>query len=395
MPVIAQNWYDLNSVRPYPLHDSATRTSDTGERLPNDIIVDLRLSFPNTLGNFAGLASCSVTGSLVSLVFGAASNLDDTPAPVASLTLEKPVDLFRPHALSPLYDGVAGWVVLGEGTVDRFSGRFSTLRQGLLCSRAAEPYRPSPLVSVGKQGVAPPLAGLVRLMAGNDIEIVREKREIPGHRPYPPTGGNLRDVIVIRLRKGKTAEETKEILDRYRGPCEGRPISGTCGDPPPIESINGVIPDCLGNITIYVTGYAIVAGVLSNIAYWPMAILESPVSLSELCAQATPADLLLGFLSESNFLCSVFSISVPSLSYTSLSLNLGGTPPPSTEYNPCLCYGRGWVYQWDGTRWMPLSVQPTDSYCWPGCVFAPPAEPGTVVGETKRGRCVPSDPRCK
>src|SRR5690606_38579741 len=143
-----------------------------------------------------------------------------------------------------------------------YQGRFSSPEQSLILAGLALAYEPPSIPYVGKLGLAAQLSGLVRLAGGNDIEIVRECREIPAYPAGPALSCDelvtaRREVIVFRLADKQTSG--RNVLDHYRGPCSNRPESRNCGDPEPIEFIGAVAPDCCGNITIDLLGCAILS----------------------------------------------------------------------------------------------------------------------------------------
>lgn len=238
-----QDFYDLNGGRGYPLDDRANRTGDDGARIQNDVLVDLSLRFPDDLGRYAFLSSLAVTDALVTATFLACPSADSPPAefrPLAAVTVRKPVTAGRHYPLSPLADGVGGWVVFGD-TGEKFSARFSTPAQGLLLPRVARPYRTPPVTSVRKSGAAAGLTGVVRLKAGTDVEILGAERVVDGR---------TRTVAVVRLRSFSGA---RNVFSLYKGPCGGRPESGTC-DRPGVEFFNSVAPDAAGNVEILFGG---------------------------------------------------------------------------------------------------------------------------------------------
>lgn len=275
MAVRNQNWYDLNESRPYPLDDTATGLSDAGERLPSGLIADLHLRFPAAAGTRAWLGAVTVTPTLVTVTILAADSVNSvgnfTPLAVASFT--KAVVPRRQYPLDPQYTGVGGWIVFGDDIfTENWSGKFSTPAQSLLQPVTAKFYQALPIPSVGSRNNANPLTGIVRLQSGTDIEVVKECREIPNYEPGSPAeqcnelNAALRDVIVFRLRATRPAGagvgvEDFNVFERYIGPCGSRPESLNCGDPTPIESISGVLPDCDGNITIDFSGCATVSEV--------------------------------------------------------------------------------------------------------------------------------------
>jgi hypothetical protein len=239
MPIRNHNWYDLQSTRRYPLDDLSTGTGDDGARLRDNIITDLHLRFPSTLGQYAFVSGISITERLVTVTFLAATDLDDTTAftPLAAITLSKPVVQSRHYALDSLYPGVGGWIVFGSGIDEDFSARFSSARQALVTAKCARPYRPLPIPSLGKLFRETALTGLINIRAGADLNILKETITVDDV---------ARDALVIRLN-GPVLN--RNPLETYVGPCDKRPESRTCLKPG-VELINTVAPDCDGNIEI-------------------------------------------------------------------------------------------------------------------------------------------------
>ena len=266
-----QNFYNLNSVRSYPLDDRATRIGDNGERLPNNIIVDASVRFPAHLGEYAYVSSLAVTKTLVTATLLACPDIDSSSAtftPLAAVTARKPLQSGRHYALDALYPGVGGWIVFGD-VDEEFSVRFSTPRQSLLLPRCARPYRKLPVETVRKLGVASSLTGVVTIKGGSDIEVVADERRIDGVN---------RKVIVVRLN---SFSGRRNVLDVYKGPCGQRPESENC-DKPGVEFLNTVRPDCNGNIDIVFTGDVEVTpyeGKRGGL------ILDHPLGLTEACTK--------------------------------------------------------------------------------------------------------------
>jgi len=156
MTVIAHNWYNLNSTRRFPLDTAATGESDAGESIPDDVLVDCHLRFPEAAGRYVYISSMHVSASLISLTFLAS----DTPAkesncpslsaslaqrdfvPLAAVSV--PRTELVPNRQVPVdasYPGVGGWVVFGVGIENKdFFGRFSTVQQSMLAPRASRAY---------------------------------------------------------------------------------------------------------------------------------------------------------------------------------------------------------------------------------------------------------------
>ena len=236
------NWLNAQASRRYPLDDNSTGTGDDGTRLKDDIIVDLHLRWPRIAGQYAFLSGLTVTENIVTAVILAADSPDAAAnfVPLASVTVRQPATEYSYHALNALYPGVGGFIAFGD-TSEGFSIRFSTPRQGLISPKTAHPYDLLPIPTIKKFGRADSLTGIVKILPGPDLEIVKETVMIETEEV---------DAIVIRLQS--PTSERNPLAD-YIGPCGTRPESQNC-DRPGIQTINGVSPDCNGNIEIEFPG---------------------------------------------------------------------------------------------------------------------------------------------
>jgi hypothetical protein len=267
MSVRNQNWYNLAESTPYPIEgDVATLLADDGTRLPTNIVCDLNLLFPSFLGQYAYLTACTVTSRLVTVVIFASGDpqLAVQTAPLAAVTIPQPVQRYRPYPVDALADGVGGWIVFGGGIDDTFSGRFSTPAQSLFSPRAARAYQQLPVTGMGRYGSGQLLDGVVRLVAGNDVEIVSETRDVPVS-DTPGSALVSKEVVVIRLKADIAGASRRNVFDIYKGGCGGRPESHTCGEPQPIEAIGGVTPDDTGNITPDMRGCVVVSEIAREV----------------------------------------------------------------------------------------------------------------------------------
>ena len=239
-------WYELNEQRSWPLGDQASLIDDNGERLPHQLLADINVWFPNILGDYVFLGAITVGPSIATItLLGTGAG---TP-PVAAVSVSGDIEPYVHYALEPLYPGVGGWVVFGSGLKERVtrSYRFSTQEQSILIPHVARKYAPALMPTIGSLNSITALSGIVRLKGGDDIEIVKESREI---------NDIVRDVAVIRLKSKPEIDTGENLLEKYAGPCGQRPESNNCGGTPPIEFINSVTPDCCGNITIEFRGCA-------------------------------------------------------------------------------------------------------------------------------------------
>lgn len=262
----AADFYNQNSLRRYPLDDTATGLSDAGALLPNDLLLDCRLIFPRTYGNYVFLSSASASARLLSATFVATAAVDtvDDFVPLGHATVVKDgSDSYRVR-IEPLIDGVSGWVVFGTPSRTAFSGRFATPAQSLLLPRVCRSYRQPSVTGIGVFNRTL-LRQLVSLDGGTDVEVLSAIREIDG---------SDRAAIVLRLKD----RVGTNVLDVYRGPCSGRAESNTCSKPP-IESINEVRPDCDGNIEIVFTTTCAKLGTQDNVG----AVLDYCLDLAYAC----------------------------------------------------------------------------------------------------------------
>lgn len=288
MAVIFADWMNSNELRNYPLHDSATKESVDGTTLPDGIIADMSIMLPESAGRFAYISSAAVTPGLVSLTLlatdvdplrpesessSSSSSPSESLVPIASITVAKPVTIYRHYAIEALYPGVAGWVAFGRDVEEVNAGyRFLTPLDGLLCSKAVRAYRDLPVSSIGKTGRLVELTGLVELRAGGDLVINKAVRTINGRR---------REVVAVGLNLTETPED---ILRKYAGECGQRPEDRTCAQGRPFVSINGVLPDCEGNIDIEFRGLGVTqVGVPNGQA------IDLPVGLDDVCDEFDPA----------------------------------------------------------------------------------------------------------
>lgn len=244
--MINENWYTLSGTRRYPVDDACTGEGDGGERLPNNLIVDASVRLPSALGKSVAVSSVVVSKTLVSITLVAVAEPPVVPAgasagaaafvPLGAVSVRLPLQQGRPYPISPMAEGVGGWLVFGEGVETPFNARFSTPQQATLNPKTSRFYRELPVQSVAKLNSSVRLEGVVTVKAGPDLEIFGADRMIDGVTV---------PAMIVRLRQNTP----KNLFDAYRGPCSGRPESNTC-DRPAVEYINTVGPDCDGNLTI-------------------------------------------------------------------------------------------------------------------------------------------------
>jgi hypothetical protein len=208
----------------------------------DNIIVDCNIKYPNTYGNVAFIQSITVSPGIVTIIIAAADDEQaSTSTAIAAVTVAKPLQLSKNYPVQPLVAGVAGWFVFGDGVIENFTGRYATPIQTLLIPQNAKAYRALPITAIKKTSVKTALTGLVNIATVAPIVAAVKEVEISGK----PTRA-----LVFSL-DGNITDVAYNPLSYFLGPCAQRPESGTCPKTP-IESINGVSPDCNGNIDLVV-----------------------------------------------------------------------------------------------------------------------------------------------
>jgi hypothetical protein len=275
-----REWFNRNELRAYPLTEEAGRVSASGNILPENVLADCALSYPAAAGAYAFIASFFVSPGLLSIVIAAGDDLDSTDVtPLASVTLRQPIVAQQVVSVSPLLPGVGGWLVFGaiSSTPAPWSAVFTTPRGSQLLPRCATPYAPPPVTSVAKLQASSTLSGMVLLRAGAGVVLEAAINTATEDRRRL-IDGELRDAVVISI-DGEV--DTTDLA----GPCGARPEQGTC-ESRLIQTINGVRPDCDGNITIEFVG---IEGLSTGTVYdedgVPVGVqVDYPLGLVDICS---------------------------------------------------------------------------------------------------------------
>jgi hypothetical protein len=267
MSIRNQNWYNLQSTRSYPLDEGSTCVDDAGAFVRNDIIVDCYIRFSGALGAQMYVQGITVSAGLVTVLFGVTGGQT-----VAVVSQPKPVTPYINYAVTALVPGVSGWIVFGPGIVENFSGRYTTVAQTAIQPRCARPYRELPIPTIGKLGLTTALDGVVSLTASTPVTATYETITV---------GETAQRAIVLRL-DNKQISTTYNPLTEFLGPCGQRPESGTCPKTP-IETINGIEPDCAGNINIDFTGFT-----AKNFTTCGGLDILTNIGLADVCAANAP-----------------------------------------------------------------------------------------------------------
>ena len=263
MTVYARSdWTTKNNRRKYPLDDLATAAAVDDGLLPESFITDLHIYIPRYVYEtgdsltYAYISSATCSENAISLTLlgatkplrahdggGTATELtgaDFVPLAVLNLPTSTMVP-YRNYAISPLLEGVHGWISFGSAHGDglRFALRFEPT-SALLAPQAVQPYDYAPVTSVTGGAGFTLLHGDIALEGTGPLSIDLESRYLGGE-------ASPRQVVVINM------DPDSDTLSAYTGPCGGRPESNTCNNVP-IISLGGVTPDCEGNVTLDISG---------------------------------------------------------------------------------------------------------------------------------------------
>lgn len=270
MSVRNLNWYNLQSTREYPLDDLATSETDEHVAMPSNLLVDAHIRFPETLGKYAYVQGATSAPGIVTILIGVTDNQNTEGVTVAAVRATRPVSPYVNYDITAIVPGVAGWITFGPGIEEMFAGRFSSPKQTLINARCARAYKPLPIPSISKTGLNTTLSGIVKIIGEPPIEAV--------FHSSLAVAGKTAQAIVLRLNKND-ASLSYNPFTYFTGSCGQRPESGTCPKTP-IETINGVSPDCHGNIDF------VFGGPLTSLPFQNCGGIDilTPTTLAQVCA---------------------------------------------------------------------------------------------------------------
>jgi hypothetical protein len=247
-------WMNKNELRAYPIADTGDRMDHTGSMLAENFLADCNIWYPKTAGDYAFISSAAVSPALVSITVSAADALVNPSVitPLCVLSLTKPIVPQKPNLVEAMYPGVGGWIAFGAAAdhPETFSSVFRNPESTLLAQKAARAYDEFPVKSIAKLRQATALTGLVLFKAGRDVRVEAaiktdafdRRRDIDGEK---------RDCLVFAL-EGDAGSQDK--FTEYAGPCGKRPDQASCGTRL-LQTLNGVRPDCFGNVTLEFRGF--------------------------------------------------------------------------------------------------------------------------------------------
>lgn len=224
-------WLNRNSLRAYPIRENAFRESfSTGWLLPDHLLADAFLIIPED-GDSVYVSSVTISRMILSVCFSSVIS----GAVLGSVSAVAGVDrAYAQKQVSPLSDGVSGYVAFGS-ILDTLSFDHLPLGQHLFDSsvrletRSVIATGPFPVKSLSAHG-RKTIGGSVTLDPGSSM-VVSTSTDVDDGDPIT--------YITVGLA----------IPEEFLSPCE-TPTSNCQCPSVPITSINGVVGDIDGNITI-------------------------------------------------------------------------------------------------------------------------------------------------
>ena len=222
-------WCNENAGRAYPLAETASRKDNSGNIMPDNILLDMCLMVPPIHAE-CYISSMRVTNHVIS--FGISSHNSGLFVFTASWydLLSGDLSGWESYPLTPVIEDISGWVVpnrLEPGMIGSWT--FASYTQSGIETRALRIVDSLPIRSIIRKDMESSsyMGGVIKLQSGSGVQIVRD-------------GTNPQKILV------KLTAEAKTVM---LGPCNNPANAKICGVPP-LRSINGVCPDENGKLTI-------------------------------------------------------------------------------------------------------------------------------------------------
>jgi len=240
------DWYNENEQRGYPLAETASRISDNGQKLPDNLIVDLSLSVLDSQVPVY-LGGVYITSKIVSLYI-----VDKNAVTLYTATFVKgSLQPYKAYAIQVLNLAAAeyqisGWIVFGsyiqQATPVNETYLFSTSGQSELETKVMSIHKALPVTSIYTRSDLFKLANGGVLAGRNDTGILKL---VPSTNVTLRRDGTNLSKIWVGL--------TPDSQVGFSSPCKGGTDANKC-KLPPIKSINGVKPGPTGIIQINFIG---------------------------------------------------------------------------------------------------------------------------------------------
>lgn len=260
-----QGWYDIGSSSQYPFDQSAALEDDNGKTLPCEILADMALTMPSSLGNRLYCSGISKQDDVASLVF--AGDGDGRPT-VAVATIPLTASERRPVLLDSLVDSVRGTVVPGSllWTMPNGTWRFTNPQQSYLSQRCVYLVAAANEQDIRLAYGPSPLESVIRLVGDVNVSVKLGQRVL---------GGSLKRSVIFSL----VDTGAESALKAYAGQYQQRPEARTCGSPEPVETINLIQPNCCGQIFFELRGCARPIPISNHCGV----VLDCPMEADEMC----------------------------------------------------------------------------------------------------------------
>lgn len=225
------DWFAGNESVKYPLDSKASCIPTGYEYVPQEllgVITDISFNIPSSLTDEPYLSALTITDDLLTLVICAGSN----PLFAFSST-QRSLYTNRYYTLTSFATGCSGVITFGESAkTHRCAYKFADPSQAGFLPSVYHQYMDYPVISVGRKDGASSYQKDIFFRGEGDVKV---ETGIVGE------GDEARQVLYFSLAEG--------TLNKYIGPCDERPESGTCARSS-IEKILCVTPDEDGNIGI-------------------------------------------------------------------------------------------------------------------------------------------------
>lgn len=254
-------WLNKNSLRSYPIREDQSLYALDGFEVPNDLLVDIKVSTPYETDSM-GILSVFVTPSIISINF-----CNNDSIPVATVVFPIGNDnIYDTVPLHPLVDGFTGNATCGPA-VSSDSAR--SLMPGHHIFSSPCWLEKSTCIGLWEFPVRSIRAGGFEALNGN-VELV--------------FSGDIRSTVSSGV-DGSNKPSTFVLLELenqedYLSKCQKVQNPFECGKTP-VMSINGVSPDEDGNINLNFIGFddIVVSG--------ETILISKTATVNELCPQAS------------------------------------------------------------------------------------------------------------
>lgn len=224
MSVNYQEWYNSNEGRSYPFKEDSALVARNGNRLPDNLIVDMNISAPSAHSSNIRCSCIKVTPLIISITI-----VSDTAGLFIGTFERLNTQTYRAFPLTALVDGVQGWITFGSYTTDAVEiYKFDNVNDSLLDMRVITQVDVSPVSKILKVGEVTShyVSKVVELVNGSNVEIT----------------GDGDSVIYIDLLNPES----------FVGPCNTK-LDRTA-ERLSLHSINNIKPNADGQITLIFDG---------------------------------------------------------------------------------------------------------------------------------------------